>query len=218
MAGPEVKITPEGDWEEAARILGHSALAIRVAMDRAMFQEAHFFRRKVIEGFRDQAPGDQKFKELSETTLAIRRFQGFTGTKALIRRGDLRNAISVIKLPGGGYSVGVNKNARGRNGESLENIAEIHEFGAGPIIIPVTDAMRKFLMAAFRQELPGFGSGGGSGGLARGIIIVRIPARPFIRPVRDKYFSGPEAAARFQGRVAALLGGTLGTFTAAFRD
>lgn len=203
-----VRISKTGDWDKASKILGAAPFKIRRAMDRAVLQEAQFFRRKVVEGFRQQAPGGVRFKPLAETTLAIRRFQGFSGSKALIVRGDLRNSVKVVKRngPAGVEAfVGVLKNARGRGGQSLVNVAEVHEFGAGPIVIPVTPAMRKFLMAAFTQELGGFGGGGG-GGLSRGIIVMRIPARPFISPVAEAFFKGPEAAARFQARFAAAMG------------
>lgn len=208
-----VQVQRVGDWNRAAVILRTAPIKIRLAMDRAVLQEAQFFRRKVIEGFRNQAPGGQRFKPLAETTLAIRRFTGFSGTKALIVRGDLRNSVKVVKRRtslGAEAFIGVLRSARGRSGGPLINIAEVHEFGAGPIVIPVTPAMRKFLMAAFRQELGG--SEGGAGGVARGIIIVRIPPRPFIQPVADAFFNGPDARLRFQARVAANMGGILGTF------
>lgn len=208
-----IDIARTGDWGRALSILQVGAARLRFAMDRAVLQEAQLFRRKVVEGFRTQSPGGRAFQPLSETTLAVRRFTGFTGTKALIVRGDLRNSISVIKRTtplGAEAFVGVLRSARGRGGRRLVNIAEIHEFGTRPFAIEVTPAMRRFLMAAFRQEL-GPPSGGG-GGLSRGIIIVRIPPRPFIQPVADAFFSGPVAAARFQARVAVNLGGIFGAF------
>ena len=210
---PMVKINTVGDWDKAARILGAAPRRIRLALDRAVLQEAQFFRKKVVEGFRTQSPAGKDFKPLAATTLAIRRFQGFKGTKALLRSGDLKNSVKVVKrvTPLGAEAfIGVLRTARSKKGAPLVNIARVHEFGAGPIVIQVTPAMRKFLAAAFRQELGGFG--GGRGGVARGIIIVRIPARPFIGPVADEFFSGPKAAARFQARVAANLSGMFGAF------
>lgn len=207
-----IRIATTGDWGKAATILGTAPRRLRVAMDRAVFQEAQFFRRKVVEGIREQAPGGRAFKPLRPTTLAIRRFRGFTGTKALIVRGDLRNAYTVVRkvTPLGAEAwIGVRRNARGRGGQNLANIAEIMEFGSRPIVIPVTPAMRKFLMAAFSKA--GL-SGGGTGGFRRGFIIMKIPARPVLQPVADKFFSGPAAAARFQARVAVNLGGILGHF------
>lgn len=209
-----IKIGKTGQWVAAARTLGTGPARLRIAMDRATLQEAEFFRKKVVEGIVKQAPGGKAFKPLSETTLAIRRFTGFAGTKALIVRGDLRNSIKVTKKNGPlGVEafVGVHRTERGSDGEKLVNIAAVHEFGAGPIVIPVTPAMRRFLMAAFSAELPGFGEqqGDGSSGLSRGIIIVKIPARPYMQPVIDAYF-GTKGRVRFQARVLALLGGDFG--------
>lgn len=208
MPGIDIGIT--GDWRRAARILGTAPVRIRLALDRAVSAEAQFFRRKVVEGIREQAPGGRRFQPLSEATLAIRRFTGFRGTKALILRGDLRNSVKVVKrqtASGTAAFIGVLRSARGRGGQPLVNIAEIHEFGTRTFLIEVTPAMRKFLAAAFRQELGGLEGGGG--GLARGVIAVKIQARPFLQPVADRWFRGPTASARFQSRVAANLAGFL---------
>lgn len=207
-----ITITPTGDWGRAALILQTTPARLRVALDRAVLAEAQFFRRKVVEGFRTQAPGGQPFRPLSPLTLAVRRFRGFGGTKALVVRGDLRNSITVFRRTttfGAEAWVGVPRNARGRNGQNLVNIAEIHEFGSRPIIIPVTEAMKKFFFAALRSSGMS-GGGGGSGGFRRGFLIVQIPARPFLQPVADRYFDGPQASARFRARVAANMGGVLG--------
>ncbi|MCG8668634.1 MAG: hypothetical protein MI867_04410, partial [Pseudomonadales bacterium] len=132
-------------WTRALRILGISRARIDKAIDKTVAQEARFFQRKIKEGLRRQAPGGQRFKPLSPLTLAVRRFQGFGGSKALIVRGDLRNSIKVRKERPGRYFVGVLKSARGRQGQKLVNVAAVHEFGHGPIVIQVTAAMRGFL-------------------------------------------------------------------------
>lgn len=209
MAG--VRIALSGDWKKAARILSIAPVKLRVAIDRAVLQEAQYFRKRVVEGFREQAPGGKPFKPLAETTLAMRRFKNFGGTKALIVRGDLRNSTKVVKKTtplGAEAFVGVLKSAKGRDGKKLIDIAAVHEFGK-TIVIEVTPAMRKFLAMVFTKELGGVDSGKG-GGFKTGIIIVRISARPFLQPVADKWFTGPDAALRFQARVAANLNGMFG--------
>ena len=76
-----------GDWALASRILTGAAPRVRRAMDRAVLQEAHFLRGKIVEGIVAQAPAGQTFRPLAPTTLAVRRFKRFRGTKALLNRG-----------------------------------------------------------------------------------------------------------------------------------
>lgn len=128
--------------------------------------------------------------------------KGLGGTKALIARADLRNAVAVV--PGGDeVFVGVPRKAQGKDGKSLVDVAAIHEFGAGPVAIPMTPAMRRFLFAMLRaagaaeRHTPRGGQAGGGG---RGVIIVRIPPRPFLRPSFRLFVHA--APKRFLGRVA----------------
>ncbi len=214
MAGVKIGLT--GDWRRASRTLRVAPVRIRIALDRAVLQEAQYFRTKVVEGFREQAPGGKAFKPLAETTLAMRRFKGFGGTKALIVRGDLRNSIKVVKKQtplGAEAFVGVHRTAKGKAGQDLVNVAAVHEFGSGPIVIEVSDAMRKFLMKVFTEELgeqEAGGEGTSGGGFTTGIIVTQIPARPFMQPVIDKWFGSVESRLRFQTRVAINLNGMMG--------
>jgi phage gpG-like protein len=197
-----------GDWYVARRILANAPRRVRAAIDQAVLQEAHFMRGKIVEGLRDQEPGGRPFRPLADSTLKVRAFKRFRGTKALIVRGDLRNSITVQREREGAF-VGVLRTARGRGGQPLANIAELNEFGSRPIVIRITPKMRRFLAAALGGG--GTGTGGGGGGGAPGIIVVQIPARPFIRPVQDKYFGDrAEVRQRFLGRIATILGGDFG--------
>lgn len=197
-----------GEWGAARRILTTAPARVRIAIDRAVTQEAQFLRRKIQEGLREQAPGGQRFRPLAESTLAMRRFKRFRGTKALLVRGDLRNSITVATQPGGGKFVGVLRTARGRSGQPLANIAELNEYGSRPIVIRVTPKMRRLLAAA----LGGGGrSGGSAGGATAGIIVVQIPARPFIAPTVERYFGNEgEVRDRFLRRISVQLGGDFG--------
>lgn len=198
-----------GDWALAHRILTGSSIRVRRAIDQAVLQEAHFLRQKIVEGIVEQAPGGQAFRPLAASTLAVRRFKRFRGTKALLNRGDLRNSITVRGEHGGAF-VGVLRTARGRNGAPLANVAELNEWGSRPIVIHVTPKMRRFLAASLRSGGGGGGTGqGGGGGL--GIVVVQIPARPFIRPVVDRYYSSNQMVAnRFLFRVGTNLHGDFG--------
>jgi hypothetical protein len=145
-----------------------------------------------------KAPGGEAFKPLSPLTLAARELGGRGGTKALIVHADLRNAVEAI-VEGDEAFVGVPRKARGKDGKALVDVARIQEFGAGPIVIPMTPAMRRFLFALLRRAGEDV-----SGGDGDGVVIVNIPARPFLRPAFRAFVKGVQA--RFLGRVAAFMG------------
>ena len=106
--------------------------------------------------------------------MAIRRFRGFGGTKALIAGGDLRNSITVTR-EGDQVFVGVHRTAKTRTGQSVVDIAALHEHGSRPIVIKLTPKARAFLHAAFRKA----GLDGPHGGLpSTGIAVIQVPARP----------------------------------------
>jgi phage gpG-like protein len=197
-----MKVTKVGAWQAVRRILDSAPKRIRAAEEKAVLQEAQFFRAKIVEGLRSGAPGGQAFLPLAPTTLAIRKLRGFGGTKPLIQHGDLRNSIAVVK-EGGGVFVGVLRSAKSRGGGSLVDIAALHEFGSRPIVVKITPKVRAMLHAAFRKA-----------GLdqprddrpSTGVAVIRIPARPFLRPVFEEHGKTDEVAKRFRARVAVLLG------------
>ena len=139
----------------------------------------------------------------SPLTIASRQLEGFRGEKSLIVRGDLRNAIGIV-ADGDRVFVGVPRKARNKSGEALVDLAQVQEFGGPPVVIPITPKMRKFLFAMLRRagKDPGTGGGEGSG---RGVVVVQVPARPFLRPAFEKFRQG--AQRRFLERVAATLWG-----------
>ena len=179
---------------------------MQAAFDKALLQEAQFLRTKIVEGIREQAPGRRAFTPLAATTLAIRQFRGFRGTKALIVQGDLRNSITVVK-DGDRVFVGVLKTARNRAGKSLADIAALHEHGSRPIVLRLTPRARAFLHAAFRHA--GL-DGPSSGHPSTGIAVIQVPARPFLAPVFEKYAQPEQISRRFLERVASQLSGGFG--------
>ena len=54
-------ITKIGDWKDAARILKSADKRIQEVVDKAVLQEAQFFRTKIVEGIREEAPGGMPF-------------------------------------------------------------------------------------------------------------------------------------------------------------
>ncbi len=175
-----------GDWTLARRLLSGAGNRAKAGISSALAQQAHALRKEVVEGITKQAPGGTPIRPLASTTLAARTLKKFGGTKALIRTGELRNAITVV-IDGDEAFIGVLRKARGRGGRSLANVAEIQEFGKGPIVIPITPRMRRYLFVLFKKA--GVPRSGG-GGRSKGVVVVTIPPRPFLRPAFETFRKG----------------------------
>jgi hypothetical protein len=198
-----MKVTKTGDWAQARHLLQTMPYKLKTTVSIAFRQEAELLRKQIVQGLTKQAPGGKSFKELSVFTLAARRLKNFKGTKALIRRGDLRGAISVI-VRGEEAFVGVPRKARDKDGNPVIDIAELNEFGSKPIVIPITPKMRRYLAVLFKEAGETAGSSGGKGGSGKGVVVTRIPARPFLKPVFEKFSIGAEQ--RLLQRIAHQLG------------
>lgn len=201
-------ITMIGDWAAAQAFLTSGPTRVDAALKVAIRREAELFRKEVVQGIAKQAPGGQSFKPLSPNTIAMRRFAGFKGKKALIRRGDLRRSVKVTAVPGG-FFVGIMRSARSSQGDGLVNIAAVHEFGA-TVVLRMTPKMQRYLAMVFSQAgLPAPSAPSTAGAHSR-VIIIRIPARPFFQPVADKL--RPGSSARVAATVTAgLMQGIPGT-------
>jgi phage gpG-like protein len=191
-------VSRTGDWARARRLLTAAPQRLQAAIGTAVRQEAHALRNEIVQGLTSQSPGGEPLKPPSPLTIAARQLEGFGGSKALIVRGDLRNSITVI-VQGDEAFIGVSRSTRSKDGASMVDLAKLHEFGGPPVIIPMTPKMRRFLFALLRQA--GKEPTGGNG---RGVIVVQVPARPFLRPAFDKFREG--ASRRFLERVARELG------------
>lgn len=191
-------VTRTGDWARAWRLLTAAPQRLQAAVATAVRQEAHALRNEIVQGLTRQAPGGEPLKPPSPLTIAARQLAGFGGSKALLVRGDLRNSITVF-VHGDEAFVGVARSTRAKDGGSMVDLAKLHEFGGPPVIIPMTPKMRRFLFALLRQA-----SKEPTGGSGRGVIVVQVPARPFLRPAFDKFREG--ASKRFLERVAKEMG------------
>ena len=191
-------VSRTGDWARARRLLTAAPQRLQAAIGTAVRQEAHALRNEIVQGLTSQSPGGEPLAPPSPLTIAARQLEGFGGTKALIVRGDLRNSITVF-VQGDEAFIGVSRSARSKDGAAMVDVAKLNEFGGPPVIIPITPKMRRFLFALLRQA--GKEPTGGSG---RGVIVVQVPARPFLRPAFDKFREG--ASRRFLERVAKELG------------
>ncbi len=189
-----MKVQKTGDWALARHLLATVPVKLKAAIDISLRQEAQQLRKEIVQGITKQAPGGKAFKPISPLTLAARRLRRFKGTKALMARGDLRNAISAV-VRGGQAFVGVPRKARDNDGNPTIDIAKLNEFGSDPIVIPMTPKMRRFLFVLFREA--GVSRKKGTG---KGVVVMRIPPRPFLRPAFNKFKKG--AQKRFLERVS----------------
>lgn len=195
-----------GDWQAARRFLAAAPRRFHRALDQAVRQEALLYKKEIVQGLTTGQPGGKPLAPLAESTLATRRARGLRGTKPLIARGDLRRSITLVTVKPGEVFVGILRSARGRDGQALVNVAAVQEFGK-TVVFRLTPKARRFLAMALREAGRAPRGGGGAPG---GIAIVRIPPRPFFRPVFDKLAKG--APARVVGRMARLLAGDIGGF------
>lgn len=182
-----------GEWSKARTILNNRAQVL-AAIDYAVQMEANQARRQIIKGITDQAPGGQQFLPLKPLTIASRRFRGFRGTKALIVTASLRNSITVRRSGPGRFFVGVLRTARTPDGKGLYNIARVQEEGA-VVTMRMTERRWAWFMAMLRKnrmlgaKAPRFGTS------RRRIpynVVIRIPPRPYIRPVIEEIQSLPK--------------------------
>lgn len=188
-----------GNWALARQILSGSGRRLKLAVGTALRQEAQLLRKEIVQGITKQAPGGEAFQPLSPLTLAARQMQGRGGTKILMVRADLRNAIGVIQK-GDEVFIGVPRKATDKDGKSMVDVAKVHEFGSGPTIIPMTPAMRRFLFALIRNA----GQKPSSDGSGSGVVVRSTPARPFLRPAFRTFVKGADK--RFLARVAGIMG------------
>lgn len=195
-----------GKWKKAQLTLRGLPVAWRVAYQRALVAEGHYLHGKIVEGIKLQAPGGKPFKPPAKSTLAVRRMKGRTGTKALIDRGELIKAFEVVFRRDMVF-VGVLEGRRDSEGVSFTSILETHENGR-VIVMSFTAAQARFL-AAVRAEAGG--AGNSSAGPGTGTVVIRIPPRPILQPVRDKYATGILFRERMKFRIGQAMGGQLGT-------
>jgi hypothetical protein len=184
-----VRITVKryADWRGVRELMRIMPRQTKRAINKALHKESELLRKMIQLGIRNQAPGGRPFERLSKLTLATRRVRRGSkrgsGTKTLMVDGDLLRGISTTKIPEG-FFVGIRRNARRRDGQLLFRIAAVHEFGYGPIVIPITDKMRGFLAKLFEEAGGSAGSSpsSSSAGSATGVIVITIKARPFLVP------------------------------------
>ncbi|RTL06447.1 hypothetical protein EKK58_05700 [Candidatus Dependentiae bacterium] len=177
-----------GQWNEASRIAFTMVDRFKKALEMAVLKEAHFLRGKMVQGISSQAPGGKAFVPLSPLTLALRKAMGFGGSKALIRTGALRAAITAIRVPGASPRafVGILRQAKGKSsggggGGGAKGGASRKGSGVGNVFKDKggrwRDSTGRFLRKGQRpgdKPAGGSGKGGGKGGGGSAPPLVNI--------------------------------------------
>jgi len=187
-----LNIRMTGDWDKANKTLDKVQKQFKDVINGILMREAEVLRGIIITGFEAQAPGGKPFQPLSAWTIAMRRFRGFGGSKALIYSGEMRKSIVAKNYPSTMTAfVGILYQTRrsGDDGERMVNIAKVHEFGSKPFVVDVTPAMRR-LLAAVAKTTGLIQYTEGRKGVER--YLIKIPARPFLRPSYEKWRVGLE--------------------------
>ena len=210
-----IEVRQFGDWVKARQAVSIAAQRrLERAWEKSILKEAHLWRTALVVGLRRQMPGGKPFQKLSPLTKAKRRAEGFSGRKALIRTGTFRRNILVTKR-GGTVFVGVLRGTRTRDGKDLVNIMRVHEEGR-IVVIRVTDKMRKYFYAMMRRgglraTLRGGKRRKTGGGLTRGVLVIKIPARPVFAPVYDHMYKNKGSVRRrMQRRISVATKGEFG--------
>lgn len=168
----EIEVKPFGDWDGVARKLAQAAPRFAAAADAAILAEAHRIRSLIVKNLQSGgALAGAPFAAHSPMTYVIRRFLGRNGgTKPLMTTIGLGSVI-VVKM-GGTVFVGV------RRAKQKWRDPATHEKGA---TWNTTPKQQRFLKAAMLH----------SGLPPARILVLRLPARPFVGPVIEK-FATPE--------------------------
>lgn len=180
MAG--IKLT--GDWVQAQAILNALPKDLDNAIQSAIEGEAQVLRSAIVRHLGKVKPGLSPF-----TGMTGKR----KGSKPLIDTGEMRNSIGVVMGHHEAF-IGIPRSSGGYR------LADIHEKGR-VIVQRMTDKQRRFLHATIGRKASKVGSG-------TGVLVIHIPARPFVAPAFAE--QRPKIPARLMARIVAALGTKLG--------
>jgi len=152
-----------GDWKLAQKVLSAAPAAFDRALKAAIRHEAE----KIAGLIRTKIASNVPPPNAASTV------KGKGSSKTLIESAKMRNSVQVVWNGKFDAFIGIPTKAR----KSTANLADIHENGR-IIVQQMTDKQRKFLHVKL---------GGGGGGGGTGVIVIHIPARPFIKPVFAAY-------------------------------
>lgn len=178
----------KGNW----KALFELPSTLRREIPKAVEAEALDLRAKMRDGITSGAPAGRAFAPQAPLTGVF----GGTG-RPLIRTGSLVSSIEVFQTSSTSYFIGIRAPAQVK-------IGTIQEFGA-TVTQTWSPRQRAFFFAKLREAgVEARARRGGSGAAGATVVRIRIPARPFVGPIREKY--GRDAMKRIVLRVAKAAG------------
>lgn len=165
MPGSRVGFMLVGDWAKSEKMLAAAPRIMDKAIDKAILAEGMHMAAEVKKRIMSNIP--------PENSASTRFSKG--SSKTLIDKGDLLGSIAAMRSAKHKVYVGISRTAK----RGAIKLARVHEEGA-TIVQQISDRQRKFLMAKLAKSgSPQAPSGAGGAG---GILVIHIPARPFMRP------------------------------------
>ena len=152
-----------GDWKMAKRVLETAPAAFDRALKATIGAEAE----RIAGGIRKKIYSNIKPPN-QPSTITLK-----GSSKTLVASGGMAQSVQLVWK--GKFQVFIGIPAQAKKG--VARLADINEHGR-VIVQHMTDKQRKFLHAKF----PSY-----SGGTGTGIVVIHVPARPFIKPVFEEY-------------------------------
>jgi hypothetical protein len=152
-----------GSWKQAQKMLAASPSTFDRALKKVVHEQAEQLAASIRKNILRNTPPPN-----AASTVALK-----GSSKTLVKSGEMANSVQISWHGKFSAIIGIPASAK----KALARLADIHEHGR-VIVQQMTDKQRKFLHARF----PGMGSGTGTG-----IIVIHIPARPFIKPAFEEY-------------------------------
>lgn len=176
-----LKVTMTGPWNAAKQFHRTAEVAMVMRHKSILKSEAEEAANRIRECIETEgASVGIQWEPLSTWT----HFEKGTNTK-LKDTGALLNSI-VVRKKGVKYEVGVSDTATYPDGKQILPIADTLEFGA-LVYVEMTRRMAGYL--ALRAKELGIPASKSSKTPIGGTMIIRIPARPFMQPVKAKFFT-----------------------------
>jgi hypothetical protein len=162
-------ITLVGDWAKAKAVLSAAPAEIEQATHMAIIGLANYLAGKIKKKIGSQVPPPN-----SPLTILMKK-----SSKTLIDQGDLRNSVTVISVKRHEAFIGIPQQG------GAASLAAIHEQGR-TIVMQMTPKQRRFLFATLGKKVGKLRYHAPS----TGILVIHIPARPFIKPVFEEEAPG----------------------------